>query len=249
MRNIIILDEKITETSYREWMKADKAFWKKWFNVDAKYWSIRKDFSHYPTYIDEDGDVRPTHSYLKKLVTEVTKNYGKYGAEFVVMAVHEDNWRSSGKLFLELQDGKAKGIWGTNYSNIHHGYHLQYCRWNSNPANTLGTIYHERAHAFDALVMTELGKRLEPIVGVAAWDRDFVHGASPKYDYLRWNENTDGLKLIAPIMREAFDARLQLHVDYINGRITLWQTLKRWFTEYMNKTNGVPHDLVESPHS
>lgn len=239
MRNIIILDEKINEASYRQWMKADKAFWKKWLNVDAKYWMVRKDFSFYPTYIDDDGDVRPTYRYLQDLTKEATKGYDRYGADFIIMAVHEDNWRSSGKLFLELQNEKEKGIWGTNYSNIYHGYHLQYCRWHSNPANVLGTLYHERAHAFDALVKTETGKRLEPILDIANWDADFVHGRSLKFNYLRWNENTDGLKLIAPVMREAFATRLKLHLDYLQNRVTLWQKLIRWVKEYQNKTDGI----------
>ena len=107
MRHIIILDNKITDQEYRAWMKEDKAFWKRWFNVDAKYWVVREDFSTYPTYIGSDGDTRPTYSYLKSLAKRVTKGYDRYGADFIVMCVHETNWKSA-------DPRPGIGIWGTN---------------------------------------------------------------------------------------------------------------------------------------
>lgn len=237
MRNIILLDKKIPKSEYVNWAAEDKVFWKKWLGVDASYWVVDVDFSNYPTYIDSDGDRRPTYSYLKNLVAEHTQGYGKYGADFVVMAVHEDN-------FVSSDPRPGFGIWGTNYSNIYHGYHLQYCRWDKdNPANTFGTIYHERAHSFDALVKTELGKDLNTIASTVNWDREFVHGNSTRFQYIgrsTGRENATFLKVIAPVMREALGKRVQLHIDYINDRISIWQKLLRWFKEWQYSTNGVP---------
>lgn len=238
MRHIIILDNKITDQQYKAWMKEDKAFWKKWLGIDAKYFPpVRKDFSSYPTYIDSDGDKRPTHSYLKNLAKEVTKGYDKYGADFIIMAVHEDN-------FVSSDPRPGVGIWGTNFSNLYHGYHLQYCRWDKdNPANTFGTLYHERAHSFDALVKTELGKDLNKIAGTVNWDREFVHGSSRRFDYIgraTGKENADFLPTVAEVMKEALKNRLRLHRDYIQGRITLWEQLLRVVKEWLFKTDGVP---------
>lgn len=236
MRHIILLDNKISEQQYNDWRKEDKAFWKKYFDVDAKYWVIRKDFSTYPTFVDSDGDRRPTYSYLVDLAKDATKGYDKYGADFIIMAVHEDN-------FLSTDPRPGVGIWGTNYSNIYHGYHLQYCRWAKKMANTFGTLYHERAHSFDALVKTELGKDLNKIAKTANWDREFVHGNHRDFEYIgrrTGKENAEFLKVIAPVMREAFVRRIQLHIKAIQNTITLREKLIRWIREYLNKTNGVP---------
>ena len=249
MRHILLLDDKITEQQYRAWMKEDKAFWKQWFGVDNKYWVIRTDFSSYETFMDNDGDVRPTNDYLVDLVKKSTKGYDKYGADFVMMVVHRDNWRSDSRptprirreLLAQYGTINDKGIWGTNYSNIYNGYHLQYCRWDDNNlANVFGTMYHERHHAFDALVKTETGKDIRSAVPVSNWDADVTHGRHPSWEYIRHKENTAALQAIAPLMREALSNRLRLHIEYIQGRITLWQSLIRWLNEWRNKTNGVP---------
>lgn len=231
MRHIVLLDEKIPEHEYRAWLKEDKAFWKLYFNVDAKYFPQRHDFSTYPTYIDTEGDQRPTYSYLKSLAKKATQGYGPAGADFIIMAVHEDN-------FLSDNPKPGVGIWGTNYSNIHHGYHFQYCRWDrDNSANTFGTLYHERAHSFDALIANETNKNLNTIVGTRNWDAEFVHGGSKRFDYIRHKENVQTLRLIAPAMREAFSKRVALHIDYISGRVTLWQRLIELVTHWRNRTD------------
>ncbi len=234
MRHVILLDEKISDKEYKKWEQEDRAFFKKNLGVDAKYWVIRKDFSDYPTTPDSDGDERPTQSYMKGLCQEINKSYGDYGTDFVLMAIHEDNWKSD-------PAGPRNGIWGVNFSNIYKGYHLQYCRWDrDNSANTFGTLYHERAHAFDALVRTETGKNINTLAGTIQWDRDCVHGKSDKYSYIRHKENTDALKAIAPMMQEAFIHRIKLHIRDIQGRITIWQQLMRRVKEFLNRKNGTP---------
>ena len=108
MRHIILLDNKISENEYKKWVVEDTEFWKKHLDITTIYEVIRTDYSDYPTYIDADKDIRPTHAYLQELNDMVVKKYGEFGFDFVMVMVHEDNWMSDTDF--------TKGIWGTNYS-------------------------------------------------------------------------------------------------------------------------------------
>lgn len=253
MRHVIFLDSKIPQRQYKAWEKADAEFWEE-FGLTNKYWVIRKDFSTYPTFIDEDGDVRPTASYLRALSEEVFADYKEYGTDFIIMLVHEDNWRSAGPLFDQLRAEASlppkRGIWGSNFSNVFRSYHLQYCRWDKdNTANVFGTMYHERAHAFDVLIKTETGKDVNEVIGTKHYDREFVHGEGDRFDYIgRTNgrENTLYLAKFAPLLRDACVNRISLHIKYIQGRITLWQALLRKVTLLLNRKEGVDKSLEPS---
>ena len=65
MRHIILLDNKISENEYKKWVVEDTEFWKKHLDITTIYEVIRTDYSDYPTYIDADKDIRPTHAYLQ----------------------------------------------------------------------------------------------------------------------------------------------------------------------------------------
>lgn len=213
MRHVLLLDNKISTRDLRAWQKDDDQFWQTFIGMTPTYEIIRKDFSDYPTYEDDDGDIRPEHYYLQSLNNEVVKTYGDYGTDFIMMLVHEDNWQSD-------PDGPG-GIWGTNYSYAFGKQHFQYCRWSPKPVNTFGTLYHERAHSFDALTLQEIGIDIRPLLGVTNFDREVVHGYNPDWEYIRWKENTDMLKTIAPHLRKAFSVREQKHNDFITGQQTI----------------------------
>lgn len=150
MRHVILKDKKITNSALKKWQEEDVAFWEKHIGVTPTYEVIETDYTTYPTYVDEDGDIRPTNVYLQSLNNVATKKVGDYGCDFILMLVHEDNWKSD--------TDTTKGIWGTNFSYIYGKQCLDYCRWDKdNPANTFGTAYHERMHSFDAIIKVELG--------------------------------------------------------------------------------------------
>jgi len=204
MRHAVLLDTKVSLASYNKWVKDDKAFWEEFLGMTPEYTLIRTDYSTYPTYIDNTGDIRPTDNYLKSLNDQVVAKLGEFGVDFVMVMIHEDNWLSDTE--------ETKGIWGTNYSYIYGKQCLDYCRWDrDNSANTFGTAYHERTHSFDAVCKQEIGVDVNKIVGVTNWDREVTHGKSFKYDYIRHKENTGAIKMIAPHLRKAFSKREQLH--------------------------------------
>lgn len=236
MRHVILLDKKITD--YETWREQDIKFWQRYLNITPEYKVIPYDFSDYPTYVDSDGDIRITRGYLQHLADMVYKWEGDHGTDFVIIAIHEDNWKSD-----PLGD-KGKGIWGTNYSYVFNNYMMEYCRWDKdNVANTFGTIYHERMHSFDAIVNVELGENANSIVGIKDWDKEVVHGQSDTYKYIRYKENIEAVYKLAPYLRQAFAVRKQKHEDYINGlkkKISLLEQLLYLYRKWRNLKNGNP---------
>jgi len=237
MRHVLLLDNKITQKEFLAWKKEDVAFWKKYTNITPTYEVIRQDYSDYPTYVDSDNDIRPTEAYLQSLTDQVVSKYGDYGTDFILVAIHETNWKSDTDF--------TKGIWGTNYSYLFGKQCLDYCRWDKdNSANTFGTMYHERHHSFDAIIKQETGVRIEPILDVENYDREITHGKGEGWSYIRHKENTDSLVTIAPHLRSAFAIRLKRHEDFINEKRS---TILKLATEavyllkmLLNKKNGVP---------
>jgi hypothetical protein len=200
MRNFLILDNKITPTAFEAWKKDDIAFWEKYLGITPSYAFMRYDFSTYPTFVDSDGDLRPTNEYLQKLNDLVTNIKGEFGVDFILVAIHQDNWLSA---------PGGKGIWGTNYSYVFGKQTLQYCRWATKAVNTFGTLYHERHHSFDALVHQELGVRVEPLLGVEVgkYDAGVTHGKIEPWKYIRSKENTDSLVKMKPLLLKMFEER------------------------------------------
>lgn len=241
MRHTILLDNKITDKEFDNWTKEDCAFWEKYAGITPTYGVIRQDYSSYPTYIDSDGDIRPTAAYLQSLNDQVVSKYGEYGTDFIIVAVHETNWRSD--------TPTTKGIWGTNYSYRFGKQHLQYCRWDKdNSANTFGTMYHERHHALDALVAVEAGLDVRDYLDVELYDREITHGYGAKWDYIRWKENTKSLETMAPFLKLAFAKRLQKHEDFLNAKrktiIELAKQVIYLLKMKLNQKDGVPKDTA-----
>ncbi len=248
MRHILLKDKKITATALKKWQEEDVAFWEKHIGVTPTYEVIDTDYTTYPTYVDEDGDIRPTAVYLQSLNNVATKKVGDYGCDFIIVLIHEDNWRSHGVLWEELKKKfnitKEKGIWGTNFSYIYGKQCLDYCRWDKdNPANSFGTIYHERHHSLDAIIKVELNVDVNPLLGTTKYDAEITHGGKFPWRYIRHKENLDSLKVMAPYLRDAFQKRRDMN----DGTINKMQTIITLATKVLyllrmkaNRKDGVP---------
>ena len=249
MRLTILKDKKITDDQLDR-LRSD---FMSMFPIRPTFFEHERDFSYYPTYPDSDGDLRPTNQFLVDETDFVHSKYGLWGTDHVFIFIHEDNWRSSGKnsltprikeeLLKEHGYIKDKGIWGTNYSNIYHGYQVHYCRYDKdNPANALGTFYHEVMHSFDALIKTETGTNIAPLIPVADWDRSVVHGQDSRYEYIRYKENIEVVDYIKPYLLKSYanrKARFDEQVGLMTNVVQLLQTLVVLLRQQLNRKNGV----------
>lgn len=237
MRHIILKDKKILRRDYDTWEKEDIFFWEKHLGITPTYEIVEMDYSEYPTYVDEDKDIRPTNTYLQTLTDSAIKKDGQFGCDFIIMLVHEDSWKSD--------TDTTKGIWGTNYSYIFGKQCFEYCRWDKdNSANTFGTIYHERHHSFDAIIKIELGVDINPILGTTKYDAEITHGGKYPWRYIRHRENLDSLKIMKPYLQQAFKKRKERHEEVITG---LMGTIVNLATQLLyilrakqNRKDGVP---------
>jgi len=237
MRHIILKDKKITQLAFQKWKLEDIAFWEKHLGVTPTYEVVTTDYSDYPTYIDSDGDIRPTQAYLQSLTTSVVKKHGDFAFDFIMVMIHEDNWKSD--------TDQIKGIWGTNYSYAFGKQCLEYSRWDKdNTANTFGTAYHERHHSFDAIIKVETGVDIQPLLEVKKYDHEITHGNNPRWKYIRHKENLESLKIMKPYLQTAFQTRKNKHEEVAKG---LMQTIIKLATQVIyllkmkqNMKNGVP---------
>ena len=137
------------------------------------------------------------------------------------MLVHRDNW-------------VFKGIWGTNYSNIYHQYHVHLCRFDDRSLpNSIGVLFHEWMHSLDALIKTHTGVDINQYFKntkcFVSYDSTCVHGnrftgcKETPYKYIKWNENTDVLAMIGPDLARAYAKRREM---YYKPYVTvLWQAV------------------------
>jgi len=218
------------------WKREDIAFWRKYADITPSYNVLRHDFTDYPTYVDEDGDIRPTHKYLQALNDQVTSIYGQFGIDFIVVAIHEDNWKSD--------TDQIKGIWGTNYSYVFGQQTLQYCRWDrDNPANTFGTLYHERHHSLDAIIAQELGIKVEPLLGVApySYDSSVTHGRSEPWKYIRHKENTKSITMMKRMLSLSFSKRRERYLQLEQANVLQRALALLWYIlrSKRNRKDGV----------
>ena len=231
MRLTILHDKKITKDQLDR-LKAD---FTSLFPIKPTYFTHERDYSFYPTFIDSDGDKRPTNDFLVQETDWVHKKYGKWGTDHVFVLIHEDNWLSD--------TPTTKGIWGTNYSNIYHGYQVHYCRFDrDNPANSLGTFYHELMHSLDALIKTETGVEIAKLIPVESWDSSVVHGKNAKFDYIRHKENIEVIDYIESFLRKSYanrQARFDKHYSTLVSIVKLLQTLVVLLRQQLNRKNGV----------
>jgi hypothetical protein len=204
MKTVVLKDHLIEKDECLALLDEFSEFIEKHTGITCEFYVEGYDFSRVPTVPDPDGDLKPTQAYRTALNQEVNDRYGDYGVDNVVMLVHENNFT-------------FKGIWGQNWSYIYNKHSFQLSRWDrDNSVNTFNTLYHEIAHSFDAVVLTETGVEIDDIVEKEYnitnfdWDRDFVHGNSPLFPYIGHRGFVrDGkmLKILAPYLRDAYQKR------------------------------------------
>lgn len=239
MRHVILLDNKISDKDYKKWVKDDTAFWKEHLGITPTYEVVDTDYSDYPTYIDGKL-IRPTYNYLQELTTSVVKKHGDFAFDFIMVMIHEDNWKSD-----TTPDIKGDGIWGTNYSYVFGKQCLDYCRWDKdNSANTFGTAYHERHHSFDAIIKVETGIDIQPILRVTAYDHQITHGNLKPWKYIRHKENLESLRIMKPYLVKALEVRKAKHEEVMKGLmkqiINLGTQLLYLLRMEMNRKYGLP---------
>ena len=242
MRHVILKDKKISATQYKAWVKEDTAFWKE-YGIETTYEVIETDYSTYPTFVDSEGDIRPTDTYLQSLASPIVKKYGEFGFDFIMVMVHQDNWKSD-----TTPDIKGDGIWGTNYSYTFGKHCLDYCRWDkNNQANTFGTAYHERHHSLDAIIKVETGVDVNPLLNVSRYDAEITHGGTKPWKYIRYKENLKSLTIMKPHLIKAFAERKRKHEEANKGMmetiISLATQVVYLLKMQQNKKNGVSDNL------
>lgn len=239
MRNIIVKDKTIPQKDYDVLVSDYASFIKKATGITVTTTTIDYNFKDYPTVIDADGDDRPTNKFLTELKDIAETRYGKYGFDNLIVLIHQDNWKSG-------KTATRKGIWGSNYSYTYGPYHVQYCRFDKrNKANSFGTLNHEIDHSFDALIQTEIGININPILKVSNYDRNTTHGVAPAYHpYIRWKENEAKLKVMAPYLKSAYQKRLERATEDIKADqkslIKVLQSAVYYMTRLANRKNGNP---------
>jgi hypothetical protein len=212
MRNVVLLDLKIDKDEALALLDDYGEFIKEHTGIDCTWYVERRDFSVVPTMADSDGDLKPTREYRKAVEADVFKRYNTYGADNIIMWVHEDNF-----LF--------KGVWGVNWSGNFHKYSFQLCRWDKdNSANTFGTLYHEQMHSFDWVIKDELGIDIDGKFQ-GDWDSKVVHGRG-NWDYIRHKENTKALKQISGYLNRAYVSRKEKHDVYMAKQMTIIKLLQ-----------------------
>lgn len=155
----------------------------------------------------KDGD-RIEKSFLKEMTDDIYERYNEFGVDHVIVLVHYDNW-------------VFPGIWGTNWSNVFHSYHVSLCRWDQKQANSFGTLYHEMLHSFDALIYTMIGVDVSKEMGID-WDKFIVHGGRPdkegttRWEWVNYKQNTEALEYVAPWLRDSYEKRRSLHEEHIS---------------------------------
>lgn len=206
MRLVLLRDSKIKDTELKTLTDSFTEIYKTNTGIVPEFFIETTDFTTYPFYLDEDGDGRLAESYVKEKVGGIYKRYGDVGTDHVVFLIHRDNW-------------KLTGLWGSNFSGKYYNYQVQVCRFDHrNSANALGTLYHEVHHSHDAFVYMMLGVNLEDYIKVKDWD-NITHGLEKPWDYIRWKENQEALKIVAPVLKKAYAKRKELY----NTNVSLMQ--------------------------
>lgn len=239
MRLLILADTKIQDSQLAQLQAEFSDFIHTHTQLRPEYFIQRTDYSTVPTEADSDGDLKPTSTYLTALTDEVHAKYGDYGVDSVVMLVHRDNW-----IFT--------GIWGTNWSNVYRKYHVHLCRFdNRNMANSFGTLYHEWMHSLDALILEQTGFEIDTLFAHTKcwvnWDSSVIHAnrfqgcKETPYEYIRWKENTDALAMIAPKLREAYQARKDKHFAPVRA---VQMKVISFLQDYLRRLLGARKDGV-----
>lgn len=235
MRLLILKDTKIAAKQLSNVLEDFSSFVKQNTDITPEFYIEDEDYSKVPTTPDADGDLKPSHEYLTALTTKAHSKYGNYGVDSVVILVHRDNW-------------VFKGIWGTNWSNVYRKYHVHLVRYDDrNLANSFGTLYHEWMHSLDALIKVHTGFEIDTLFADTScwvnWDSTVVHAnrfrgcSDMPYTYIRYKENTDALRLIAPYLRDAYKVRKE---HYLAPYRTVQLKVIEFLRILINRKRGVP---------
>ena len=232
MRLLILKDQDITTEELDELQRQFTDLMYEHTSITPTYYVEEKDFSAVPLETDADGDTKPSYAYRKSLTDDIYKRYKEFGVDHIIMLVHRDNWT-------------FKGIWGVNWSNLFHSYHFSLCRFDSkNVANSLGTVYHEVHHSFDALIATTLNININPILKVSNYDAEITHGKGQGWEYIRYKENTKSLETMSGYLRASYDKRQELHDEQVKGLqrsvISLLQQFILLYRAVYNQKDGYP---------
>ncbi len=247
MRILFLHDEKIKSSELEKLQKEFTELMRKNAGIKPEYRAQRENYTTYPTYIDSDGDVRPTNAYLKSVADRTYKNV-RDTVDHIVVLIHEDNWRSSGPLFDDIRKAAGlpvkKGIWGTNYSFAFRNYQLHYCRWDrDNQANALGTLWHEISHSFDAFIKTYANFDIRTLFpGMTSWDAGMTHGGCCGFSYIgrrTGRENLDALQKIAPYLRQSYEQRHRLADKEYDAIVEVMKKIAVLYRSLLNKKHGV----------
>lgn len=237
MRFCILKDKKISTKELDVLTTEFTSLIKSTTGITPDFYVHEEDYSTVPTEADSDGDLKPTKAYTTALMEKVHSIYGRWGIDSVVILVHRDNW-------------KFAGIWGTNWSNLYYQYHVHLCRFDhKNVANSLGTLYHEWMHSLDALVNTHIGIEVDDYFRSSPcfvdWDSTCVHGnryvgcKETPFKYIKWKDNTDALKRIAPHLKRAYARRKEMYLEpYRKVQLQVIDYLRG----LLNKKDGVPRN-------
>lgn len=221
MKLLILKDNLITDAQLAALMSELSALYQKHAGISPTYKTEPRDYTAYPIVIDSDGDGRLPDAYIRGITQDIHRRYSGEGTDHVIFLIHRKNWR-------------LKGIWGVNYSTMYNGYQVQVARFDdTSTINSLGTLYHEIMHSHDALIHTMLGFNINTLFKNVAcyqdWDNTVVHGnrfkgCATRYKYIKWNDNTDALTMIAPYLRDAYAKR---HAIFEQKRRTMLEQIQR----------------------
>jgi hypothetical protein len=213
MRVLFLLDKKIPQASFdRVWGQVREIY--NGLKIETKV--ERMSYEKITGEMRYRFDSLP-YGFVKKHV-DATHKRDPNRYDHIIFLVHEDNWVY-----------QAKRVWGENFSHYFYDYHVELCRWDKdNEANSVGTIYHEITHSHDALVERELGVRLEDVVGIADWDKDFTHGGAQEWYYIRHKENQSGIRSVKQLLADAYEKRKVRYLKgYYNKLSTVVELMKK----------------------
>lgn len=223
MRVLLLADQTINKTLLGQVQLQVGELYRKNTPFEIEWMIEEFDYSDYP--IEEYGGFVGywgiQQSWLRERCAAVYNRH-REGIDQVVFLIDSTNWRLT-------------GVWGWNISKQFSGYGVQQVRFANNPKhtdarnvnNTVGTLYHELMHDHDSFVYTYLGITIEPLVSVRNWDNDIVHGQSPDWAYIRYNENQAALKAIGTLLYQAMKKRRELYTHHTSLQKTVIQLLQQ----------------------